>query len=1100
MKTHLQALAAFFLLILLIFAHNSLGSTIETQDCPSVFESLIPHEKPILEPQLEITSVELQESVSKGINQVIEFDFIRSLAQTMGIRVWLFGGTASSFLHYVHWDLAAKKGVLPLQTDRFDYDFTNIFRSTQDIDIVIDGTAEDAQLFEERIAYQFPYFIGNKANQWEVRTLRSRIKEPGSPGYKEALLDDSDFHNQNTDSHSVGMIELTSTPGEPRIRDLKNWDQPKSIFLEDTLHHRISFFRSNQHFSTSRAQAGENPEILSVIRLLVKAFQFQLNFSDQTFSEINKISKEFNPEEITHPIAIRRIQDTAKKLILHAVNLEYAFNTLDQLGLRNKLILMGNIKSREDFSWWLNREPLRSKPIGLGDGSTAKELKLEIVTHETLNLAALESITRAHSGEPNVLISRLKAIGEIAVYGDGFYTLRGRDSYNTTGITVRFSVHPEARQGSDFTIHDNGIIVFKNKNALKVIPESLTYHLHDILRIAETDDHLWVQHSDKGLLEKQLRRFNFVKIMKELNPLIQSGSSSDLDQANRILVALCHPKVSHLISHDVILSVIKDFVAQVVNNPKILNGESSSKYIQIIQDLIHSTHSKNSIFKNKRDFIDLIAITRSNQELRSLFTSNYFGSRLDPARKLAEKILDRPDISEKIASNLIQQIEKMYSIKYKTKILDISELFKAYSFFEKTQIEPELSEQLLYLYDPSSFNSEINLEKAIYLLLDSKSVLFQNHGLKLLDDAPFRSKLSPRLFRQIIRLQNKKFHFKRFFQAATQWMKSISVNPELKAIFLLIHFGTPQFEIYRDLLPHSQVPKVTRKLAQDSNLGVFEQLGQKEALDHAKIESFLFIPHIFPKNGKKITIGNSDQSLLNSSWKDFYRHEITMTRSFEIQATPVTQLQWSLIMGENPSYFKKNSKWVQIGRQQISMNPNRPVEQVSWEEAQIFIDRLSKLDPDYDYRLPTEAEWEYAARGGTDTLFSFGNDLTHVSEYAWHAGNSNQETHDVASLRPNPSGLFDVHGNVWEWVQDWYSEIPESKLNPIDPEGPPFGKHRVVRGDAYLNQPNDGHRSSFREKQLPISHHSSIGFRLVRVPKKTTPSGTTHLNSRTMKS
>lgn len=1088
MKTPFQPLAAFFLLLL---ASYSQGSTVQAQDCASLFENPITREQSIVERQSKITSTELEESVSRAIDQVIEFDFIRSLAQTMGIRVWLFGGTASSFIHYVHWDLAAKKDLLSLQRERFDYDFTNIFRSTQDIDIVIDGTAEDAQFFQEKIAYQFPYFLGNKANKWEVRTLRSRIGQPGSPGYKEALLDDSDFHDQNTDSHSVGMIELTSTLGEPQIRDLKNWNQKQSIFLEDTLHHRISFFRSSRHFTTSRAQAGENPEILSAIRLLVKAFQFQLDLSDQSFSEINEISKQFNPEEITDTIAIRRIQDTAKKLILHAVNLEHAINTLDQLGLRKKLISMGNVKSKEDFAWWLNREPLRSKPIGQGDGATAKELHLEVVTHETQNLIALESITRAYSGEPNALISRMKAFGEIAVYGDGFYTLRGRDSYNTTGIAIRFSVHPDARNGSDFTIHDNGIIVFKNKDALKVIPESLTYHLDDILRVAETDENIWVNPSDTGLLEKQLRRFNFIKIMKELNPLIRTESSIDLDQVSRILQALCKPKVSHLISHDVILSVIKDFLNQVVNYTPTLKRDFSNKYIQIIQDLLSSTYSKSLIFKNKNDVIELLAITRSNSQLRSLLSSHYFVDRRDPARILAETILDQTDISQNIASKLIQQIEILYSIKNKTKILDIAEIFKTYSFSKGTQIESELMEQLLSLYDPSSFNGEMNIKKAIFLLLDSTNELFQKHGLKLLNDAHFSDKKSSRIFRQIIRFQKKKLRCRNFTQAARQWMKSISVNPDLKATFLLIHFGTPQFEIYGDLIPHSQIPKVVQILAQESNLAVFVQLGQKEALKQAKIESFLFVPHVFPKNGKKITIGNSDQTFLKSSWKDFYKHEITMTRSFEIQATPVTQLQWSLIMGDNPSFFKKNSKTIQVGRQQIAMNPNRPVEQVSWEEVQVFINRLSKLDPDYNYRLPTEVEWEYAARGGTETLFSFGNDYSHINEYAWHSGNSNKETHDVASLKPNPTGLFDVHGNVWEWVQDWYSELPQSNLNPLDPEGPAFGKHRVLRGDAYLNPPDDGHRSSFREKQLPIAHHSSIGFRLVRVAKNPNHSSST---------
>ena len=99
----------------------------------------------------------------------------------------------------------------------------------------------------------------------------------GGPGFKEALLDDTDFNDQNTDSNSVAMVEVTKST-EPVVRDLRHWDNGKSIFLEDAIHNRISFMRSNRHFTTARATAGENPEILLVIRLLVKAFQYELEF------------------------------------------------------------------------------------------------------------------------------------------------------------------------------------------------------------------------------------------------------------------------------------------------------------------------------------------------------------------------------------------------------------------------------------------------------------------------------------------------------------------------------------------------------------------------------------------------------------------------------------------------------------------------------------------------------------------------------------------------------------------------------------------------------------------------------------------------------
>ncbi len=416
-----------------------------------------------------VSAKDLSRDASLKIEKIPEFEFIREQAEKQGLRVWLFGGTASSYLHYVKWNIQREKGLLNLQADRFDFDYTNIFRSTQDLDIVIDASESKAREFQDLIAEKFPHFLGAKA-KWEVRTLKTRMGSPGSPGFKEALLGDQDFSNQNTDSNSLGMVEITRSK-EPTIRDLKTWNEPNSQFLSDTLNNEISFFRSDKHFSTARASSGQNPEILSVIRLLAKAFQYELKFSEQDYKELKKVVDEFNPSKINNSEALRRIQDTAKKLVMHATNIEYSINKLDKLGLRKKLISMGDINQLDSASWWLNKEPLRSFPVGQGKGKTAAEIAKEqkqsqlVVAHETNNFLAYESITRSPSGEPNVLISRQNASGEVAAYGDGFYTQIGKLGARGTGLTIRFTVDPNAREGSDFTRSGN-YLVFKNKKAL----------------------------------------------------------------------------------------------------------------------------------------------------------------------------------------------------------------------------------------------------------------------------------------------------------------------------------------------------------------------------------------------------------------------------------------------------------------------------------------------------------------------------------------------------------------------------------------------------------------------------------------------------------
>ncbi len=138
---------------------------------------------------------------------------------------------------------------------------------------------------------------------------------------------------------------------------------------------------------------------------------------------------------------------------------------------------------------------------------------------------------------------------------------------------------------------------------------------------------------------------------------------------------------------------------------------------------------------------------------------------------------------------------------------------------------------------------------------------------------------------------------------------------------------------------------------------------------------------------------------------DETQHEVTLTKDFELGETPVTQAQYEKIMGVNPSCFK---------------GADHPVENVSWDDARAFIKKLNKSQTKYIYRLPTEAEWEYAARAGTKEAYAFPKgDIGH---HAWFYENSDNTTHPVKMKKPNLLGLYDMFGNVWEWCDDWYSK------------------------------------------------------------------------------
>ncbi len=196
-------------------------------------------------------------------------------------------------------------------------------------------------------------------------------------------------------------------------------------------------------------------------------------------------------------------------------------------------------------------------------------------------------------------------------------------------------------------------------------------------------------------------------------------------------------------------------------------------------------------------------------------------------------------------------------------------------------------------------------------------------------------------------------------------------------------------------------------------------------------------------------------------------HRVTISQAFDLGQYEVTQAQWQQIMGNNPSRFKGD--------------PRRPVEYVSWEDVQQFINKLNAREKrsGWIYRLPTEAEWEYAARAKSETAYHFGDDVSQLSNYAWYLDNANKTTHPVGQKQPNTWQLYDMHGNVWEYVQDWYAEDYYQRSPPRDPQGPTSGGYRVQRGGSWQDNGEFVH-SAYRSQDRPGSPFDGTGFRLAR--------------------
>jgi len=214
---------------------------------------------------------------------------------------------------------------------------------------------------------------------------------------------------------------------------------------------------------------------------------------------------------------------------------------------------------------------------------------------------------------------------------------------------------------------------------------------------------------------------------------------------------------------------------------------------------------------------------------------------------------------------------------------------------------------------------------------------------------------------------------------------------------------------------------------------------------------------------------------------DETQHQVTLTQAFLMGRYPVTQSLYEAVMGENPSEFK---------------GPTRPVETVSWYDAVRFCNALSGklgLAPAYlvgkgdapevscdftspGYRLPTEAEWEYACRAGTTTLYYNGDSDADLGDIAWYSANANFTTHPVGQKAPNAWGLYDMAGNVWEWTWDWYGGCPGAIS---DYTGPQIGNYRVLRGGSWHNLALYA-RAAYRNYDVPGKCSSYRGFRMAR--------------------
>jgi len=270
------------------------------------------------------------------------------------------------------------------------------------------------------------------------------------------------------------------------------------------------------------------------------------------------------------------------------------------------------------------------------------------------------------------------------------------------------------------------------------------------------------------------------------------------------------------------------------------------------------------------------------------------------------------------------------------------------------------------------------------------------------------------------------------------------------------------------------IPRLEKAIAAKDAFGADDALADLEALAPKDARMAVWREQVatVPGTGKMLVVdlgGGVTMHLMSirpgtfimgsDNGGDELTHKVTLTKPFYLGKYEVTQEQWERVMGSNPSTFK---------------DAKNPVGNVSWNDCQEFVDKLQKAVPGQMFRLPTEAEWEYACKAGTTR--DYAGDL---DDMAWYSSNSGNRTHPVGEMKPNAWGLYDMHGNVCEWCADWSGDYPATAVD--DPRGPSSGLVRVLRGGGWSSLANDC-RVAYRNGSLSTYRGSGCGFRVAAVP------------------
>jgi formylglycine-generating enzyme required for sulfatase activity len=342
------------------------------------------------------------------------------------------------------------------------------------------------------------------------------------------------------------------------------------------------------------------------------------------------------------------------------------------------------------------------------------------------------------------------------------------------------------------------------------------------------------------------------------------------------------------------------------------------------------------------------------------------------------------------------------------------------------------------------------------------NVLFAtNHDCELYIDNDWKADVLTSGFKYIKLLPGNYVYRAKSRTSPDELEDSFSVaEGKMNEIFMDLLFVVDENAIQREILKQSLQNPVQRLALND--LKANDELVIKKGINKDLLAAIItsLTGNMIKIKGGSFTMGNNKAPI-----PDEAEHPVTLN-TFFLSKYEITQHQWETIMGYNPSFNRDCATC--------------PVENVSWEETMRFIRRLNVLSSK-KFRLPTEAEWEYVARiGGKTEIDRAGGQEEYIKKTAWYFSNSEKKPHPVGLKQSNSSGVFDMTGNVSEWCSDWYGTYYyKEDFNQLNPEGPPLGKEKAIRGGNFKDYSGDRFRPSLRNKKNPVEKSGEIGFRLV---------------------